>query len=67
MTQPASSICPLCGLANCPSLLKNGMPCGPPVERRSGPQDRRSAERRFFPRPEGRRHNLGRRAYDPRG
>jgi hypothetical protein len=28
--------------------------------------DRRHRERRFFPRPEGRRHNHGRRADDPR-
>lgn len=66
MAQPAP-VCSLCGLANCPSLLLDGAPCGPPVERRSNPQDRRATERRFFLRPEGRRRNLGRRTSDPQG
>jgi hypothetical protein len=63
----SSPLCPLCQRPNCPSLLNTGSTCGPAVERRGAGSDRRETERRFFPRPEGRRRNAGRRRQDPAG
>lgn len=66
MDSPAP-VCPSCGLTHCSSQSQEGTHCRPPTERRSGAQDRRQTERRAFPRPEGRRINLGRREEDPLG
>lgn len=43
-----------------------GLMARPGLDRRSG-RDRRRRERRMFPRPEGRRLGMGRRASDPDG
>jgi hypothetical protein len=55
----ASSVCPACRNPACDA----GTRCKPPEERRVE-GDRRETERRFFPRPEGRRKGLGRRVTD---
>lgn len=39
----------------------------PAFDRRGRPDRRKRARRQFPPRPEGRRHNRGRRADDPQG
>jgi len=59
----AQDKCPVCRHSGCAS--RRGGTCGPPVERRKAGADRRETERRFFPRPEGRRHGGGRRITDP--
>ena len=55
--------CPVCRRCDCPSRQGSDGPCVVPVERRLD-ADRRHEERRFFPRPEGRRYNAGRRITD---